>query len=159
MPLEWESLGSFLPEGFTDGIEESILSTLQQFVFWWKLWRWQQPAMWRQTLWEQFSSVLWASLFKLWNRMWDKGLQCRECYPLPNGWGHSNLCEVAFNVLSRFHAKRLAIRCLSYITLSKWGLIMSCSPDLSPYASLFKRMGQTIFDGMEDIWTQSMEKN
>ena len=73
------------------------------------------------------------------------------------GRGHSNLCEAAFNVLPRFRSKSLAIHCLSYITLSNWGLIMSCSPDTSPYVSLFERMGLPILDGMEEIWQEDME--
>ena len=73
------------------------------------------------------------------------------------GRGHSNLCEAAFNVLPRYRAKSLAIHRLSYITLSNWGLIMSCSPDPSPYVSLFQHMGLPILDGMEDIWKEDME--
>ena len=73
------------------------------------------------------------------------------------GRGHSNLCEAAFNVLPRYRAKSLAIHRLSYITLSNWGLIMSCSPDPSPYVSLFQRMGLPILDGMEEIWEEDME--
>ena len=73
------------------------------------------------------------------------------------GRGHSNLCEAAFNVLPRFRSKSLAIHRLSYITLSNWGLIMSCSPDTSPYVSLFERMGLPILDGMEEIWQEDME--
>ena len=73
------------------------------------------------------------------------------------GRGHSNLCEAAFNVLPRYRAKSLAIHRLSYITLSNWGLIMSCSPDPSPYVSLFQRMGLPILDGMEEIWKEDME--
>ena len=68
------------------------------------------------------------------------------------GRGHSNLCEAAFTVLPRYRAKSLAIHHLSYITLSNWGLIMSCSPDPSPYVSLFQRMGVPILDSMEEIW-------
>ena len=73
------------------------------------------------------------------------------------GRGHSNLCEAAFNVLPRFRAKSLAIHRLSYITLTNWGLITSCSPEVSPYTSLFERMGLSILDGMKEIWTQDME--
>ena len=34
---------------------------------------------------------------------------------------------------------------------------MSCSPDPSPYVSLFQRMGLPILDGMEEIWKEDME--
>ena len=34
---------------------------------------------------------------------------------------------------------------------------MSCSPDPSPYVSLFQRMGLPIVDGMEEIWKEGME--
>ena len=55
------------------------------------------------------------------------------------GKGHSNLCEAAFSILPRFRAKNLAPHRLSYITLTNWGVIMSCvdSTDTSPYVSLF----------------------
>ena len=34
---------------------------------------------------------------------------------------------------------------------------MSCSPDPSPYVSLFQHMGLPILDGMEEIWKEDME--
>ena len=34
---------------------------------------------------------------------------------------------------------------------------MSCSPDPSPYVSLFQRMGLPILDGMEEIGKEDME--
>lgn len=87
---------------------------------------------------------------------------------LEMGRGHSNLCEAAFSILPRFRAKnlalhRLSLHRLSYITLTNWGLIMSCvdSTDDSPYVSLFSQMGLPILDGMTDIWkvdTDEMSK-
>ena len=70
------------------------------------------------------------------------------------GKGHSNLCEAAFSILPRFCAKNHALHRLSYITLTNWGVIMSCvdSTDTSPYVSLFNQMGLPILDGMADIW-------
>ena len=67
------------------------------------------------------------------------------------GRGHSNLYEAAFNVLPRYQAKSFAIHRLSYITLSNWGLIMSCSSNPSSYVSLFQHMGLPILDDMEAI--------
>ena len=79
------------------------------------------------------------------------------------GRGHSNLCEAAFSILPRFRAKNLALHRLSYITLTNWGLIMSCvdSTDDSPFVSLFSQMGLPILDGMANIWkvdTDEMSK-
>ena len=76
------------------------------------------------------------------------------------GRGHSNLCEAAFNILPRFHAKSLALHRLSYITLTNWGLIMSCveKSDISPYVSLFSQMGLPVLDGMADIWKADIEE-
>ena len=76
------------------------------------------------------------------------------------GRGHSNLCEAAFNILPRFRAKSLALHRLSYITLTNWGLIMSCveKSDISPYVSLFSQMGLPVLDGMADIWKADIEE-
>ena len=71
------------------------------------------------------------------------------------GRRHSNLCEAAYNILLRFHAKGL-----SYITLTNWGLIMSCvdKSDISPYVSLFSQMRLPVLDGMADIWKAAIEE-
>lgn len=76
-------------------------------------------------------------------------------YPVM-GWRHSNVCEATFNVILRFCAKSFVTHYLLYITLYNWGLIKICSPDPSPYVSLFEHMGLPILDYMEEIWEEHM---
>ena len=82
------------------------------------------------------------------------------------GKGHSNLCEAAFSVLPRFRAKNLALHRLTYMTLTNWGLIISClsflqevyGSDYSPYVDLYSEMGLPILDGMVALWKEDMER-
>ena len=82
------------------------------------------------------------------------------------GKGHSNLCESGFSVLPKYRAKNLALHRLTYMTLTNWGLIMSCQsfmqqkkvPEYSPYVELYSEMGLPILDGMQQIWETDMQE-
>ena len=81
------------------------------------------------------------------------------------GRGHSNLCEAAFSVLPTFRSKDQPLHRLSYITLTNWGLIMSCMSYLTSvhgnnynlYIGLYEKLHLPIVDGLSDIWSLDME--
>lgn len=81
------------------------------------------------------------------------------------GRGHSNLCEAAFNVLPHYRAKSVTLHRLSYMTLTNWGLIMSClsfligkfGADFNPYVHIYRHLKLPIVNGLMETWVADMQ--
>ena len=82
------------------------------------------------------------------------------------GRAHSNLCEAAFTVLPHYRSKNLALHRLTYMTLTNWGLIMSClsflittyGADFNPYIKVYEKLHLPIVNGLTDIWASDMDE-
>jgi hypothetical protein len=80
--------------------------------------------------------------------------------------GQSNLCEAAFIVLPHYRSKNLALHRLTYMTLTNWGLVMSClsflittyGADFNPYIKVYEKLHLPIVNGLADIWASDMDE-
>ena len=133
------------------------------YLFLWKVQRWDKVQ--RKALPEQVHSQLPFTLNGLWVRIEVRASKASSVIHNQLGKGHSNLCEAAFSVLSRFRANHLALHRLTYMTLTNWGLISCLSflqevyeSDYSPYFDLYSEMGLPILDGMVALWKEDMER-
>ena len=128
------------------------------------LWQVQQRIeVWGKALPEQVHTQLPFALNGLWVGMWGKASSVIHD---KLGEGHSHLCEAAFNVLPRFHAKTLVLHRLTYMTLTNWGLVISCLLFLQEvyeskylrYVELYTEMELPILDGLAALWTEDMKR-